>query len=463
MKTLQISMTTIFLLVTLSVFHYASADQVFSKRNWDENFTPHDCDLRKDLMNKHFEPDEKQAFLFAQSDPLFKSVIGTKNYSLSEGGPYGLTYSPKCNENIPTFDVRLMSDDNQTSCDLLFVTFDPITYQIAQINSMQMGEKCLVPIISTPIPYDVKKWNTVKILGEFTNSKPLKPSQLFNFSYAVINGTLKNIVPSNEGSVAVTIKNTTSNGAFVIKIPRNYPTTDYIAGIDHPLVLDNGGGITSNTVTEDCFYKTWVSFSGDAQITVIFRTSHLILGGIFHGENVPRYCLDKTIAGFHNSTLAYPLPQFRTGTDFDEISCKQEYALVAKLEDGNPACVQPSTLSKLVSRGWASGSIDKLVIHGFDDVYKIGNKIDPTIIFHGFRNECDVPHVLVKDSSQNIIWQSTNKTCISSNESYASQTYHLDSKLGGPLVINKMGSYNMTITYRNMTEQKEFVVIPYLS
>jgi hypothetical protein len=454
-------MTIGFLLVMIFVFHQAFADQVFSKRNWDDNFTAHDCDLRKDLMDKHFVPDENQAFLFAQNDPLFKSVVGTENYSLSQG-PYELTYSPKCGANIPTFDVRFMSEYNNTRCDLLFVTFDSISYKIIQINSEQMAEKCLVPAIPQPLQYDIKKWNTLNITGEFTNSKPPKPPQLFNFPYAVINGTMENINSNQAGSVVATIKSN-SNGMFVIQIPRNYPTTDYIAGIDKPIVLDNENEIIYNTVTKDCFYETRALFSGDSSIKVIFKTNHLIVGGIFHGENVPQYCLDKTLAGFHNSTLAYPLPQFRTGTDFDEITCKQGYALVSKLEDGNPACVKADTVQELVSRGWASSSINKLVIHGFDDVYKIGNKIGPTIIFHGLRDDCAIPHVVIYDSDKNMIWQSTKDFCISpTNLSYASQKYQLDSKLGGPLAINQTGSYKAIISYQNMTVAKKFMVIPYL-
>ena len=462
MKTLYYSITIGFLLVTIFAFHQVFSDQVFSKRNWDDNFTAHDCDLRKDLMDKHFIPDENQAFLFAQNDPLFKSVVGTENYSLSPQGPYGVTYSPKCGANIPTFDVRFMSEYNETRCDLLFVTFDSISYTIVQINSMQMAEKCLVTAIPQPLQYDIKKWNTLNIIGDFVNSKPPKPPQLFNFPYAVINGTIDNIDSNQAGSVVATIKSK-SNGVFVIQIPRNYPTNDYIAGIDKPIVLGNSGEITSDTITKDCFYETWALFSGDSSIEVIFKTSHLIVGGVFHGENVPQYCLDKTIAGFHNDTLAYPLPQFRTGTDFDEIACKQGYALVSKLEDGNPACIRADTVPELVSRGWASSSVNKLVIHGFDDVYKIGNKIEPTIIFHGLRNDCAIPHVAVYGSDKHIVWHSTTNYCTSfSNPSYTSQKYQLDSKLGGPLVINQTGSYKVVVSYQNMTVSKEFLVIPYL-
>lgn len=461
MKTLHLLIMTGFLLTVTFVFHQAYAEQIFSKRNWDKDLTADDCALRKDLVDKHFEPDTNQANLFAQNDPLFKSTVGTQNYSLDDMGPYEMKSYPNCNEDLPIFDLRYIVNNTKTSHDILFVKFDPITYNVIEIMSMQVDGRWQAPVKQQPVSYNVTKWNTVNVLGEFTNSKPPKPPQLFNFLYAIVNGTLENITSNQEGSIVAKV--TSKSGVFGIKIPRNYPTSDGANGIGDIMVFDkNGDQVTTHTTAKDCFYETWVSFSGDTQIQVLFRLSYLIQGAAFHGDTVPSYCLDQTITDFHNGTLVNPLPQFRTGTDFDEINCKQGYALVAKLEDGNPACVQSSTLSKLVSRGWASSSIDRLVVRGFDDVYKIGNKIDPTIIFHGFRNECDVPHVLVQDSSQDIIWQSTNKTCISSNASYASQTYHLDSKLGGPLIIHKMGSYNMTISYRNMTEQKEFMVIPYL-
>lgn len=356
-----------FLLTVMFVFHQVYAEQIFSKRNWDKDLTANDRALRKDLVDKHFEPDPNQADIFAQNDSLFKSTVGTQNYSLDGVGPYEMKSYPNCNEDLPIFDLRYIMNNTKTNHDILFVKFDPITYNVIEINSMQVDGRWQAPLKQLPVSYSVTKWNTVNILGEFTNSKPPKPTQLFNFLYAIVNGTLENITSSQEGSIVAKV--TSKSGIFGIKIPRNYPTSDLVNGIGDIMVFDkNGGQVITHTTAKDCFYETWVSFSGDAQLQVLFRLSYLIQGAAFHGDKVPSYCLDQTILGFHNDTLVNPLPQFRTGTDFDEISCKQGYALVTKLEDGNPACVQPGTLSKLVSRGWAilvgSTTVSDVTVNG---------------------------------------------------------------------------------------------------
>ena len=48
-----------------------------------------------------------------------------------------------------------------------------------------------------------------------------------------------------------------------------------------------------------------------------------------------------------------PLKQFKSGISIDEIKCKEGLQLVMKKTNGNPACLRPATLSKLIERGWA--------------------------------------------------------------------------------------------------------------
>ena len=53
-----------------------------------------------------------------------------------------------------------------------------------------------------------------------------------------------------------------------------------------------------------------------------------------------------------NPNLSAPLKQFRSGISISEIKCKENLQLVPK-NNGNPACVKPSTVQKLIERGWA--------------------------------------------------------------------------------------------------------------
>lgn len=48
-----------------------------------------------------------------------------------------------------------------------------------------------------------------------------------------------------------------------------------------------------------------------------------------------------------------PLKQFRSGVSIEEIKCKEGLHLVMKKTNGNPACLRPETIPKLIERGWA--------------------------------------------------------------------------------------------------------------
>lgn len=49
-----------------------------------------------------------------------------------------------------------------------------------------------------------------------------------------------------------------------------------------------------------------------------------------------------------------PLKQISNGTPAENVTCTEGLELVFKIENNLPACVKPSSVTKLVSRGWAS-------------------------------------------------------------------------------------------------------------
>ena len=51
--------------------------------------------------------------------------------------------------------------------------------------------------------------------------------------------------------------------------------------------------------------------------------------------------------------IASPLKQFSSGVETSSIVCKDGLDLIFKASDNSPACVKPSTVEKLVQRGWA--------------------------------------------------------------------------------------------------------------
>ncbi len=48
-----------------------------------------------------------------------------------------------------------------------------------------------------------------------------------------------------------------------------------------------------------------------------------------------------------------PLKQMQTGVSAESVVCKDGLELIFKASDGSAACVMPSTVLKLVERGWA--------------------------------------------------------------------------------------------------------------
>ena len=48
-----------------------------------------------------------------------------------------------------------------------------------------------------------------------------------------------------------------------------------------------------------------------------------------------------------------PLKQIQDGTDPSDVTCTEGLELVMKVSNGQPACVKPSSVEKLIERGWA--------------------------------------------------------------------------------------------------------------
>ncbi|MBI3622869.1 hypothetical protein HY212_02190 [Candidatus Pacearchaeota archaeon] len=57
------------------------------------------------------------------------------------------------------------------------------------------------------------------------------------------------------------------------------------------------------------------------------------------------------------SHLLSPLKQFKSGVQTHAIMCKQELQLIKKKTDSSPACVKPSTASRLIELGWGEPAV----------------------------------------------------------------------------------------------------------
>ena len=210
---------------------------------------------------------------------------------------------------------------------------------------------------------DNPQWHKYYQLGKFIYSKPPKPDQIFIYQYTVTNGTMIEF----KGEVGAFTAQIQSNGnaSFEIKIPRNFPYTDQLEngpryGDTSPLFLmdvppfgspqkdfANTKTLKPANKTSDCFFTYSIPFSGNHKIQ--FAWTYMLSSSFpYHGDIIPQYCNDQTIAGY-----IPPLQQIKAGVDPKDVKCMQDLRLVVKSELGFPVCVKSDTAKKLIERGWA--------------------------------------------------------------------------------------------------------------
>lgn len=137
-------------------------------------------------------------------------------------------------------------------------------------------------------------WNTYQAIGKFLYNDPPKPDQIFLIKYKITNGTILNFT-ANQGDF---ISKVSSNGTgiFELKIPRNYPYTNYkgvVGGDRLPLLFFNGSQVSySNVTMDDCFFDYVIPFSGHQKIDL--ADTYLISNFAYHGDAVPDHCISET-------------------------------------------------------------------------------------------------------------------------------------------------------------------------
>ncbi len=92
------------------------------------------------------------------------------------------------------------------------------------------------------------------------------------------------------------------------------------------------------------------------------------------------FVISTSLLIFSSQTINYsygiayfppPLKQIQEGTDPSDVTCTEGLELVMKFSNGQPACVKPSSVEKLIERGWA--------IHVLPDYEK--NENNNSVIF----------------------------------------------------------------------------------
>ena len=135
-----------------------------------------------------------------------------------------------------------------------------------------------------------------------------------------------------------------------------------------------------------------------------------------------------------NDLLLSPLKQFQSGTLAQDVKCGQGFELIIRSENDIPACVQYSSVQKLVDWGLI---LTRLSIDDLKETYGVGEKINATINFQGIMHYCDYPRIQVLDSNQNIVLKSKERDLMCVSDPfiplpYVTEKFDLDSEYGGP-------------------------------
>jgi hypothetical protein len=121
------------------------------------------------------------------------------------------------------------------------------------------------------------------------------------------------------------------------------------------IILQPGENITGSSLFSNLAYRAVSPGTVSATVTFSYavynKTSNLSLD-----TNATRisksfmFTISNTSGGL---TISSPLAQFKSGISANNVKCQQDLQLVIKAENGNPACVQPDTVTKLIEWGWA--------------------------------------------------------------------------------------------------------------
>ena len=123
------------------------------------------------------------------------------------------------------------------------------------------------------------------------------------------------------------------------------------------IILQPGENITGSSLFSNLTYRAISPGTTNATITFSYVTYHKTSNLSFdnNSTNISKSFLFtiSNPSGGSTHTMPSPLVQFKSGIAANNVQCQQGLQLVIKAENGNPACVKPDTVTKLVQWGWA--------------------------------------------------------------------------------------------------------------
>ena len=122
------------------------------------------------------------------------------------------------------------------------------------------------------------------------------------------------------------------------------------------IILQPGEKITGSSLFSNLDYRAISPGTTNATITFSYvmynKTSNLSFDNDITNISKSFMFAINPSAG-STPVIPSPLVQFKSGIVANNVKCQQGLQLVLKAENGNPACVKPDTITKLVEWGWA--------------------------------------------------------------------------------------------------------------
>src|SRR5579885_2851618 len=123
------------------------------------------------------------------------------------------------------------------------------------------------------------------------------------------------------------------------------------------IILKPGESIPVTSLASNLAYNADSAGNVNATVTVTYSPANQSLATLDGTNTVSKLFLftiyENNQTNSKPATVASPLEQLRSGIAASNIQCRQDLELIFKATDNSPACVKPSTVTKLVVWGWA--------------------------------------------------------------------------------------------------------------
>lgn len=276
--------------------------------------------------------------------------IMTKNINCAGAGLYKILDPGKKNTSTsPYYTLNYAATESGTANVTVTFQYHVKNQDLTQPNTEQNISKSFQFLI-----HDVNETYVQKPTNYFSNPdfqiyKIKEKNYEYFLPYHITNSKIQNMtVDCQSLSMMIYLASASANGTLTISLPRSLLDVKTQTGDNDFFILVNRMEVNYLEIEKNQDVRTLsIPFSsGATEIEII---------GMAVEQNmpvVPHFC---GIGGTNESSyyrLLFPLEQFKLGVEAKDVKCKEGLQFIMKNENGQPACVTPSTIDKLIARGW---------------------------------------------------------------------------------------------------------------